>query len=71
MAELRAKYGVYFVTGNHEYYSDADAWIAWLRERGVRVLMNERVSIGADGASFDLAGIPDRDGAMATVRGRF
>ena len=64
LRELRAPHGVVFVTGNHEYYSDADAWIAWLRERGVRVLMNERVSIGADGASFDLAGIPDRDGAM-------
>ncbi|MBI5364539.1 MAG: metallophosphoesterase [Planctomycetes bacterium] len=61
---LRAPHGVFFVTGNHEYYSGADAWIAWLRERGVRVLMNERVSIGTDGASFDLAGIPDRDGGM-------
>jgi len=28
--ELRAKHGVYFVTGNHEYYSGVDPWIAEL-----------------------------------------
>jgi predicted MPP superfamily phosphohydrolase len=59
LGDLRAKHGVYFVTGNHEYYSGVDAWIARLRELGVRVLRNERVSIGDGEASFDLAGIDD------------
>jgi predicted MPP superfamily phosphohydrolase len=59
LANLRARYGVYFVTGNHEYYSGADAWCAELERIGIRVLRNERVSIGNDGASFDLAGIDD------------
>lgn len=58
LAGLRAKDGVFFVTGNHEYYSGADAWIAHLGTLGIRVLRNEHVSIGgADG--FDLAGIDD------------
>lgn len=62
LAKLRAKHGVYFVTGNHEYYSGADAWIAHLEALGVRVLRNERVRIGgADG--FDLAGIDDHSSA--------
>jgi hypothetical protein len=56
---LRARFGVYFVTGNHEYYSGAQEWIEYLSARGIRVLQNERVSIGDKGASFDLAGIPD------------
>jgi len=56
---LRARFGVYFVTGNHEYYSGAREWIEYLRQRGIRVLQNERVSIGDAGASFDLLGIPD------------
>jgi predicted MPP superfamily phosphohydrolase len=56
---LRAKHGVYFVTGNHEYYSGADEWIAELEQLGVHVLRNERVSIGDGDASFDLAGIDD------------
>jgi uncharacterized protein len=59
LADLRAKYGVFFVTGNHEYYSGADAWCAELTRLGVRVLRNERVSIGDDAASFDLAGVDD------------
>jgi len=59
LAELRAKYGVFFVTGNHEYYSGAEAWCSELRRLGIRVLRNERVSIGDEHASFDLAGTDD------------
>jgi predicted MPP superfamily phosphohydrolase len=59
LAELRAKHGVYFVTGNHEYYSGVDAWIAELARLGVRTLRNERVSIGDGVESFDLAGVDD------------
>jgi hypothetical protein len=59
LADLRAKHGVFFVTGNHEYYSGADAWIAELTTLGVRVLRNERVAIGQPEASFDLAGVDD------------
>jgi hypothetical protein len=64
---LRSRWGTLFVTGNHEYYSGADDWVAWLRARGIRVLMNERVALGADGLSvepargpgLDLAGVTD------------
>ncbi|MEA2748789.1 MAG: uncharacterized protein QOI41_2932 [Myxococcales bacterium] len=58
LAKLQAKDGVFFVTGNHEYYSGADRWIAHLATLGVRVLRNERVRIGGDDG-FDLAGIDD------------
>jgi predicted MPP superfamily phosphohydrolase len=58
LAKLKAKDGVFFVTGNHEYYSGADPWIAHLGSLGIRVLRNEHVRIGgAEG--FDLAGIDD------------
>lgn len=59
LAGLEARYGVYFVTGNHEYYSGVLPWEAHLARLGVRVLRNERVSIGDGGASIDLAGIDD------------
>jgi predicted MPP superfamily phosphohydrolase len=77
LAALKAKHGVYFVTGNHEYYSGADAWIAHLRTLGIRVLRNERVELGEGEAVFDLAGVddfasgrwpghgPDLEGALA------
>ncbi|WP_437956686.1 metallophosphoesterase [Sorangium sp. So ce119] len=59
LADLRARHGVFFVTGNHEYYSGVEAWIAELRRLGVRVLRNERVTIGEGELSFDLAGVDD------------
>ncbi len=59
LAELSAPHGVFFVTGNHEYYAGADQWVAELKRLGIRVLENERVSIGQDKDSFDLAGVHD------------
>jgi uncharacterized protein len=59
LAALRSKHGTYFVTGNHEYYSGVSDWLAELERLGVRVLRNERVSIGAGDDTFDLAGVDD------------
>jgi len=59
LGQLRARHGVFAVTGNHEYYSGADPWIAELTRLGARYLRNERVSIGQGAASFDLAGVDD------------
>jgi predicted MPP superfamily phosphohydrolase len=56
---LRSKYGVFFVTGNHEYYSGADQWIAFLETLGIRVLRNERVTLDINGSPIDVAGIDD------------
>ena len=41
LAKLRARYGVYFVTGNHEYYSGVDAWCLELERIGIRVLLSK------------------------------
>ncbi|MGY1634444.1 metallophosphoesterase [Geodermatophilus sp. SYSU D01186] len=60
LADLVSDQGVYFVTGNHEYFVDTSAWLRHLPTLGVQVLRNERVAIGHGGASFDLAGIDDR-----------
>jgi hypothetical protein len=61
IADLRARYGVYFVTGNHDYFDEVDAWVAWLRAAGIRTLRNERetIRIGAEGLPIDLAGVDD------------
>jgi hypothetical protein len=59
LGRLQARHGVYFVTGNHEYYSGVDDWTEELRRLGLRVLRNERVAIGGAGASIDLAGVDD------------
>ncbi|HEY2257478.1 MAG TPA: metallophosphoesterase [Variovorax sp.] len=43
LATLRATHGTFVVTGNHEYYAGAHAWIDELRRLGLRVLLNEHV----------------------------
>lgn len=58
LAGLSARLGTYFVPGNHEYYSDAGAWLDRVGELGMRVLLNERVSL----PDFDLAGVDDPAG---------
>lgn len=59
LARLKARHGAYFVTGNHEYYSNAHAWIEEVRRLGLRVLMNEHVVLPHDGARVLLAGVND------------
>lgn len=58
-AELRARDGVYFVTGNHDHYSGGERWARRVAELGIEVLRNRRVAIERDGASFHLAGVED------------
>jgi len=43
LAGLHSRHGTFFVTGNHEYYSGAHAWIVELRRLGLTVLLNEHV----------------------------
>lgn len=59
LAQLRAKHGVYFVTGNHEYYSGVDEWLRELERLGIKVLRNERVVLGEPEAQVAIAGVDD------------
>ncbi|MGW5381630.1 metallophosphoesterase [Nocardia sp. NPDC003963] len=58
LAGLDAPLGVFFVPGNHEYFSDADSWLTRVGELGMKVLLNDRVSL----PDFDLAGVDDPRG---------
>ncbi|WP_255362550.1 metallophosphoesterase [Blastococcus aurantiacus] len=69
LADLVSRQGVYFVTGNHEYFVDTNAWLRHLPTVGVQVLRNERVAIGRAGATVDLAGIDDRTAASSGLAG--
>jgi predicted MPP superfamily phosphohydrolase len=59
LARLASRHGTYVVTGNHEYYSGAHAWIGELRRLGARVLINEHVVLDHDGAALTVAGVTD------------
>lgn len=58
-AQLRARLGVFFVTGNHDHYSGAESWVARVEQLGMHALRNQRVTIGRGAASFELAGVED------------
>ncbi|MCB9661307.1 MAG: metallophosphoesterase [Sandaracinaceae bacterium] len=59
LGRLRAPHGVYFVTGNHEYYSGVDAWCAEFTRLGMRVLENEHVVLTHGDARLVVAGVTD------------
>lgn len=62
LAGLRARHGSFFVTGNHEYYSNAPEWVAEVRRLGLRVMLNEHVVLDHDGAPLVVAGVTDYSG---------
>ena len=59
LADLSSTHGTYFVTGNHEYYSGAHAWINELRRLGLTVLMNQHVVLQHGNAELLVAGVAD------------
>jgi predicted MPP superfamily phosphohydrolase len=60
LADIESRYGAYFVTGNHEYYSGYAPWVEEVAQLGVKPLRNERVEING----LDLAGVNDLGGAQ-------
>ncbi len=73
LGELSAPHGVYFVTGNHEYFSGADAWSEHVARLGIEPLRNRHVVLEKAGGRFVLAGIDDamapRFGGVSDVEG--
>jgi predicted MPP superfamily phosphohydrolase len=59
LAGLQSTHGTFFVTGNHEYYSGAAAWVVELRRLGLTVLQNEHVVLRHAQAEIVIAGVTD------------
>lgn len=61
LGRIEAPLGKWFVTGNHEYYAGAEAWVGEMLRLGFGVLLNEHVVLEKDGAQLVLAGVTDHD----------
>lgn len=59
LQELKSRYGIFYVTGNHEYYWSVDSLINELKNMGFIILDNENKILDINGSSLLLAGIPD------------
>ena len=59
LADLKATNGVFFVTGNHEYYSGVRAWCGKMADLGARVLLNEHHLIQRGAGRLLIAGVTD------------
>lgn len=59
---LRGKHGVFYVTGNHEYYSGGSAWEAEGRRLGWNVLHNQHSVVA--GGKLVIGGVTDIQGAQ-------
>jgi uncharacterized protein len=62
LSKLRAKLGVFYVNGNHEYYSGPVAWERHVASLGITVLHNEHRVVERGGDSLVIAGITDHNG---------
>lgn len=59
LRDLNARYGRYFVTGNHDYYSGVMPWLEEIDRLGWGILLNQHRVIEKDGAQIVIAGVTD------------
>jgi predicted MPP superfamily phosphohydrolase len=71
---LRGKDGVVACMGNHDYFTDGEAFASLLLQKGLRVLRNTGEVLEREGARLWVAGVDDtwtgRDDVEGTVRQR-
>lgn len=65
LSRLSAPLGVWFSTGNHDYYWDADAWMPAIDTLGMRLLSNSHETVLVGDTRLVLGGLPDPAGAEA------
>lgn len=61
LEQLIAKYGIFYITGNHEYYSGPTNWKKHFSEKFKwKVISNSSCSISIDNLKINIIGIEDR-----------
>ncbi len=59
LGQLTAPHGIFYVTGNHEYYWDVAGWLAEFGRMGIEALSNRHVMVSRGGAHLMVAGVTD------------
>lgn len=59
LRQLRARDGIYFITGNHEFFFDHISWLDEIQALGMTALENRHVVLRRGAGSLVLAGVTD------------
>jgi predicted MPP superfamily phosphohydrolase len=59
---VKTRYGIFYVTGNHEYYWGVNSWVDAIRAAGIRPLLNEHQTIRHGAADLVIGGVTDLSG---------
>ena len=65
LGRVRARLARTYVTGNHEYFGEAQGWLDHMRELGWEPLHNRHIVVERDGARLVVAGVDDRTAASS------
>lgn len=68
LAKLKAKYGVYGVSGNHDIWNGYEKIMNELEKNNIEIIDNKGVRIKQNGASLFLAGISDHKIGNSDIR---
>ncbi|OXM40814.1 metallophosphoesterase, partial [Amycolatopsis thailandensis] len=69
LGKVRAKLGKFYITGNHEYFGEAQAWLDHMRDLGWEPLHNRHLPVSQGGDKLVFAGIDDPTGAASGLPG--
>jgi predicted MPP superfamily phosphohydrolase len=59
LRNLRARDGIFFIPGNHEYFFGYDQWMAHFAGMGMHALANAHAVLARDGGKVVIAGVTD------------
>ena len=69
LASVRAASARVYVTGNHEYFSEAQGWLDYMERIGWAALHNRHVVVERGGDRLVVAGVDDATAKASGVRG--
>ena len=69
LERVRATSARVYVTGNHEYFSEAQGWLDYFQRIGWDVLHNKHITVARGGDTLVIAGVDDRTARASGLEG--
>jgi predicted MPP superfamily phosphohydrolase len=69
LGDVRAALAKVYVTGNHEYFGDAQGWLDHMDRLGWQALHNRHIVVARGGARLVVAGVDDRTAGSSGLPG--